>query len=103
MLGERMEAWANGPVVPALYARLRQTFKVSRDMLGNADPGKLNRVQTETVDTVLDYYAKHSSHYLSDLTHMEDPWRKARTGMAPGDRGNQEISLPDLHEYYDSL
>lgn len=96
----RIEAWANGPVIPKVYALHRGAFNVS-EWEGN--PAALNPTQREDVDLVLDYYGKKSSFELSQLTHAERPWIEARKGLAPGSRGNQEITLASMAEYYGGL
>ena len=62
-------------------------------------------VHCETVDIVLGFYGDKPSQWLSDLTHMEAPWRKARerAGLADGERGNAVITHALMAEYYDSL
>jgi uncharacterized phage-associated protein len=97
---ERVEAWANGPVVFELYNRHRGTFKVST-WLG--DTSALTRDQRDTIDGVLGFYGKMSSQQLSDLTHRERPWRDARRGLSPGERGSVEITHAAMVEYYGSL
>jgi len=52
---------------------------------------------------VLDFYGKKDSQWLSNLTHREDPWVSAREDLAPGERGNTEITLAAMAEYYSSL
>jgi uncharacterized phage-associated protein len=98
---ERIEAWANGPVLPALYDKHRGQFQVRT--WSNGDPAALTRTQRETVDAVLEFYGKKSSQWLSDLTHREAPWVTARIGLAPGERGTRVISLASMHEYYSGL
>ena len=98
---ERIEAWANGPVVPELWKEHRQEYSVSTWPRGDAD--RLAAEQKETVEAVLRYYGPKSSQWLSDLTHMEEPWRDARKGLGPGERGNAEISVGSLLAYYGSL
>ena len=99
---ERIEAWANGPVIPALYERHRGRFYVSNV---KGDSTKLTEVQRETVDAVLRVYGDKSSHWLSQLTHSEEPWRTARrrAGLGLGERGSAVIKLDDLAEYYEGL
>jgi uncharacterized phage-associated protein len=97
---ERIEAWAAGPVVPALYYRHRGQFQVSS---WEGNPDALSPIQNETVDAVLKYYGNKSSQWLSDLTHSESPWIEARAGLAPLERGNNAISLASMAEYYSSL
>lgn len=98
---ERVEAWANGPVVPDLYQAHRGQFEVTTIPEGN--PNQLNDDQVETVDAVLGFYGDKSSMWLSNLTHMEDPWKEARVGLAPGERSNREITHSAMEEYYSSL
>lgn len=103
LFAEPIEAWANGPVVPRLYNRLRQTFEVTNKVLGCGNPDRICGRQKGTVDVVLNYYGDKSSQYLSDLTHMEDPWKNAREGLAPGQRSDREITHAAMAEYYSSL
>lgn len=98
---ERIRAWANGPVVYELYDLHRGQFEVSSWPMG--DPSALSKDERETVDAVLDFYGGKSSQWLSDLTHREDPWREARAGLPPGERGNNEITHAAMAEYYGSL
>ena len=100
MFPERIEAWAGGPVAPALYYRHRGQFQITE---WEGKPEDLTRVQCETIDSVLKYYGNKSSQWLSDLTHREDPWINARVGLAPLERGNCEITLASMAEYYGSL
>lgn len=97
----RIEAWTNGPVVPNLYALHRGQFEVKQWPKG--DPDKLTPLQRETVDAVLEFYGDKSSQWLSDLTHAEAPWRDSRRGLAPIERGGNEITHAAMAEYYSSL
>jgi len=98
---ERIEAWANGPVVRDLYEAHRGLFRV--EGIAGGDHRALSPEEQDTVRAVLGYYGDKPSQWLSDLTHMEDPWRIARRGLADSDRGNQEITLASLAEYYGGL
>lgn len=98
---ERIEAWANGPVVPALYECHRGEFQINSLPSGN--PNNFTSTECETIDEVLKFYGNKSSQWLSDLTHREDPWLEARKGLAPGERGNEEITHAAMAEYYGSL
>lgn len=98
---ECVEAWANGPVSPDLYKEHRGSFVVEKIARGNA--AALDKDARETVDAVLEHYGDKTSQWLSDLTHREDPWRNARRGMADGERGNVEITLGAMADYYGKL
>ena len=98
---ERIEAWANGPVVRELYDRHRGHFEVREWPWG--DPAALDGEARATVDSVIGFYGGRSAQWLSDLTHRELPWREAREGIPDGERGDREISLATMMEYYASL
>lgn len=100
---ERIEAWANGPVVRKLYSAHRGLFQVTG--VPGGDARKLKKYQRETVDAVLKLYGKRSGRWLSDLTHREKPWRDARkaAGLTAGERGSAVITQGALSEYYGSL
>ncbi len=98
---DRIEAWVSGPVAPALYRVHRGQFEVRSWSQG--DLRRLSDDETETIDAVLDFYGRYSSHQLSALTHSENPWRAARHGLDPTERGNREITKAAMAEYYDSL
>ena len=103
LFAEPIEAWANGPVVPALYQRHRGKFHVAAMPAGKAS--RLDATQRETVDAVLDAYGDKPGASLSELTHRERPWREARrrAGLAPEERGGARIPLDDIAEYYERL
>ena len=98
---DRIEAWANGPVVPKLYEIHRGLFEMRRWDLG--DPKAISGKEKETIDAVLKFYGNRSSQWLSDLTHREPPWADARKGRPPGERGSFEITHAAMAEYYGSL
>ncbi|HTR23334.1 MAG TPA: type II toxin-antitoxin system antitoxin SocA domain-containing protein [Terriglobales bacterium] len=98
---ERIEAWVNGPVVPDLYNAHRGQFIIDRWPRGN--PDSLTAAQKDTVEMVVDFYGTKSSAWLSELTHREDPWRNARRGLEPLERGSREIALDSMAEYYGTL
>jgi uncharacterized phage-associated protein len=100
MFDEKIEAWANGPVVRELYDRHRGQFRIA-NWDGNINA--LTQDEIETVDKVLEFYGNKSSQELSDLTHKEDPWKDARGGLGSDQRGKQEITHSAMAEYYDRV
>ena len=101
LFDSRIEAWANGPVIPDLYRMHRTRLQLSAgDIPG--EPDRLKPDESSTVDAVLEFYGDMTAHELSDLTHREDPWQDARTsaGLAPMQRGTVEIPTSAMHEFY---
>src|SRR5687768_7249603 len=60
---DRIEAWAQGPVVPALHKQHRKMFKISEWPLGRSE--HLERAAIETVDWVVGKYRGFSAEALS--------------------------------------
>ena len=98
---EEIEAWANGPVCPALYNEHRGRFKISE--LSRGDFEELEIYQRETIEVVIEHYGEKTAQYLSELTHQERPWKDARKGLEPGERGQRTITLESMAEYYGGL
>lgn len=101
LFNDRIEAWANGPVVPSLYEKHKGQFKISKWPYGN--PENLDEKAKETIDSVIKFYGEKSAQWLSELTHKESPWLNARGNLSPNERGNNEITTASMVEYYSSL
>lgn len=97
----RIEAWANGPVVPALYRRHRGRFKVKSWPEGRIS--NLTKAQKESIDVVLQHYGRRSGFALRELSHTEPPWRDARGDLPPGASSTAEITTGAMVTYYGSL
>ena len=99
----RIEAWANGPVVPKLYRQHRKVYSVGKWPSGN--PADLASGEVSTTDAVVNFYNKYSGWELAQLTHRERPWAeaRARAGLAPGAVGKVEITHEAMKDYYQGL
>lgn len=98
---EKILAWANGPVVKELYTQHKGLFYVKAMAKGR--PDHLSPNQKDTIEHVLQAYGDKTAQWLSDLTHMEEPWIQARKGLRPGERGAAEIDLSTMIEYYSGV
>ncbi|WP_430787303.1 Panacea domain-containing protein [Actinoplanes sp. G11-F43] len=103
LFDEHIEAWANGPVIPALYAEHRGQFSI--EVWPSGDPDGLSEGERESVDVVLEFYGDMTAHQLSELTHREGPWRDTReaAGVAPMERSSAVITPAAMQEYYLSV
>lgn len=97
------QAWANGPVLPTLYARHRSMFKVDSALFPEADSARLTEAERGNVDKVLAFYGDKTAQWLSNLTHQENPWLEARGDLAVGASSEAVIPQAAIHEYYSSL
>lgn len=94
----KIEAWANGPVVPELYRLHRKAYSVARWPEGSG--ARLTKAEKETIDSVLAGYGQLSGRQLSILTHNESPWKNAREGLDPTASSNRRIKPKDMQSYY---
>lgn len=97
---ERIEAWVHGPVVPYVWTRHKGLRQVSAEDLEGGDAKALHPEEREIIDAVLEHYGRHDGRELRRMTHMDEPWVKAR-GMLPDDTpSNAEISHDEMKTYY---
>ena len=95
------QAWANGPVVYEIYDKHRGSFSVEGWQWG--DPTSLSSVSASVVDEVLEDYGTLAGHQLSRLTHSEDPWKEARSGLGAAERSGRVIDKERIQDYYTAL
>jgi uncharacterized phage-associated protein len=101
---EEIEAWANGPVSPILFDKFRGLYNIP-DTSKVGDSEAMTSVQRETMDIVLDFYGDKTSHWLVELTHLEEPWKNARTRAkaSPGKICHEAITHAEMAEFYSGL
>ena len=99
---EDFQAWANGPVCPDLFYDTQGRFSVDDgDMKGNSN--ELTEEQKQTILSVLDYYGDKDAQWLSQLTHMEEPWQEARKGLPSTAKSQEKITKESMAMYYGGL
>ena len=71
-----IEAWKNGPVIPALYFSLRKQNK-QQFIAPLHSSVQLSEQEKETIDSVWYIYGKLTRQELIHLMHLDDsPWAK---------------------------
>lgn len=99
---EDFQAWANGPVCPELFYKTQGKYSVdASDESGGEND--LSEEQKDTIDRALEHYGCHNAQWLSQLTHLEDPWMLARTGIPSGAGCNHIITKESMAVYYGGL
>lgn len=105
MFSEPFEAWANGPVSPALFADHRRRYTLRAGEI-QGDPKHLTAGQMESIEIVLDSFGPFTAHQLSEMTHQANgPWDLARrrAGVGTLERSNEELRDADIFEYFSRL
>lgn len=94
-----IKAWAQGPVVPALFQEHKGLPRVvAADIAG---PGHgLTDKERARLDLTLDYYGARPARYLSELTHHELPWREAREKGERVGYSSPAIPLEAIRSFY---
>lgn len=99
---ERIEAWVHGPVVPPVFGE----YKACR-WHPLSDPGETTIEEGDPawpirahIAEVMDAYANLTGPDLESLTHREDPWKKARNGIAQDASSNAIITHQSMIEFY---
>lgn len=99
---EKIEAWANGPVVRDLFKLHEGLFRIGPEAaLG--DSSLLDEDSRDVIDNVLKGYGDKSTQWLVELTHLEEPWKQARGKLPAGHKCETEISHAAMAEYYSGL
>lgn len=95
---EEIQAWRYGPVCPPAY-KFYSDFEAKQ--LPIPDQKDLSQIPNDKQDVlaeVWEYFGGYHAYRLSDMTHLEFPWTKARKGLLPEDRSTEPILLQDLKE-----
>lgn len=102
LFNEEFEAWANGPVCRELFVKTKGQFEATSDDETGGE-NNLSDNQMDTIDKVLEHYAPHTANWLSQLTHMEDPWNEARDGVPSGCGCANVVTKESMAIYYGGL
>jgi uncharacterized phage-associated protein len=100
---EEFQAWANGPVNPELYEKHRGTYMIEKDFIAEFSGFNFNDADVHTLGAVLDYYGNRDPFFLSELTHKERPWRKARGDTPMGQPSTAIITKESMQDYYTGI
>lgn len=95
-----IEAWANGPVVPAIYRLHRNKFSVQARWPEDGNPDNLTESQRESIDVVLDTYRDLNGEQLAFMTHRERPWLEARGELPIGEASKRRVSTDVMQDFF---
>ena len=92
---EEIEAWAYGPVIPAVYHHFKEYGSAGIDVPEDIDMGVISTEQKELIEDVNDVYGQYSALRLMEMTHNESPWLDTPK--------NSIISHDKLIKYFETL
>ena len=96
---EDFQAWEHGPVCRELFNLHKGKYDIkAEDIDGN--PDNLTADQKDSIDIVLEHYGNLTADELVELTHSEEPYKKARGNLPDDVHSGNIISLESMKEYY---
>ena len=77
LINDRVEAWQYGPVIPGLYARVRESrgAPIVKKISALFDKAELDADEADIINQVYNAYKKFTGIQLSRMTHADGtPW-----------------------------
>lgn len=96
LFAEEIQAWRYGPVCPPAY-RFYSEFEAQQLPIPSQENlSEITSEIKEVLEEVWQYFGQYHAYYLSDLTHLEFPWKKARKGLPSYASSTEPILLEDM-------
>jgi uncharacterized phage-associated protein len=96
LFDEEIQAWRYGPVCPPAY-RFYSEFEAKQlPIPGKESLSQIPDEKKKVLEEVWEYFGGYHAYRLSDMTHGEFPWKKARKGLAPEASSTEPILLRDM-------
>jgi uncharacterized phage-associated protein len=96
LFGEEIQAWRYGPVCPLAY-RFYSEFEANQlDVPAKEFLLEVPDDKKKLLEEIWGYFGGYHAYRLSDMTHGEFPWKKARKGLPPQARSTEAILLEDM-------
>lgn len=93
---EPIQAWRHGPVCPPAYRFYSEFESKQLPIPSRNELTTLSEANKKLLEEVWEYFGEYHAYYLSGMTHLEFPWKKARKGL-PADASSQEpVLLSDM-------
>ena len=88
---EEIEGWVHGPVVRNVYNMFSSYQYNCIDI--NYEVEELDKEAEDVLNYVINNFAKYDSKYLEKLSHEQEPWIMARSGLDPDERSDKTCLL----------
>jgi len=96
LFNDEIQAWRYGPVCPPAY-KFYSNFEAQQLPIPSGDDlGQIPNDKKDLLAEVWGYFGSYHAYKLSDMTHLEFPWKKARKGLHPEASSTEAIQLEDM-------
>lgn len=93
-----IQAWRYGPVCPPAY-KFYSEFEAKQLPIPQQESLlQLPSEKKELLEETWEYFGSYHAYRLSEMTHGEFPWKRARKGLPPQASSTEPILLNDLKE-----
>ncbi len=97
---EPIEAWVHGPAVRSLYGQYKNFgFNPIQEKIDDSSI-KVSGKDKQLLDDIWKIYGKLDAGYLEMLTHSEQPWQEARSGLQSHHSSENEITPKAMKSFY---
>lgn len=102
LIRDSFEAWVHGPVNPDLYHAFKERgyLPIEKDVKMDEVRKEFDSSTLKFLNEVATVYMPFGAYHLEVMTHREDPWIKARGGVAADEKCNSVISLESMAQFY---
>lgn len=113
IIDDDFEAWVHGPVCPEVYVAYKDFGynniitdfgeKTADEFIEYFRENILKKIckdMLDLIDAVFTKYGSLTSLHLELLTHQEQPWVEARSGLAPCDTSHNIINPDTMRTFY---
>lgn len=98
LFDDDFEAWVHGPVIPKIYHQYKMFGYNPIDI--QFELPQIDLKVLEVLEYVKKNYAKYDGKFLENMTHNQEPWLYARSGLDPDERISKEIPKEIIAEYF---
>lgn len=99
---DEFQAWVHGPANPKVWHFFQGfDFSIKHPEIEKERFGQITKKERNVLDIVWKSYGKFDGKYLEMLTHAEDPWLNARSGLNQKDISQNIISDESMQSYYE--
>ncbi|RUT06807.1 hypothetical protein DSM106972_030640 [Dulcicalothrix desertica PCC 7102] len=96
LFSEEIQAWRYGPVCPEAY-KFYSNFEANQLPIPSKDNlSEIAEDKRKLLEEVWENFGAYNAYRLSNMTHGEFPWKKARKGLPPQASSTEQIRLEDM-------
>lgn len=93
---DEIQAWRYGPVCPPVY-KFYQEFEAKQLPIPEKKiVEELSQETQQLLEETWEYFGRYHAYYLSNMTHLEFPWKKARKGLPSQASSTEPILIKDM-------